>query len=687
MRVGMMILGLWGAATVAIAAAQQAAFPLGYYSFPEIAQRMSVEGRRIECARDLQQRLALIHLQPRPWQQTRELLEAGLDVRFRKISDAENRWILERDPEIARLERQRRERLANLIDAEEPPELQMFRIIIDKTIPPEKALEQLKQLMFAESPETELDPQMLDSTMGIIRMAREMPFEAALQNWRAYTRLNQQFHYEQQENRWQLTLKERSLASLGFSRAELEWAERMAKGDDPTARMLMEGQATSSDDPVAAQASMLRFLGMMADSYRSTWALNALKQQMQPPLRALEVIERGVAARVYEMSLPPELAAWILNDAEGARVPIGATQPVPMRLAAIADQAFVGYGLSTRITPLNLEERQESPLSRFPAFFRSFDFSPRAAARSFRRFDPALADAYQAARECHLKLLEDPAVKAPLPAPNATQGNPHPWYRWAQANRAEIIAEMYIPLPLDQARGNTLAELLESGREPYLLERRDSVWIIRHWAAFWRRTEDLPHAALYALVRSDYDYNAWRAFYRSVTPEQARWLVVAGYREVPDFIFPKKPNTQLPHRSLAEAWLMMTVLESLPPDLRERLWNDAEDAPTSVPLASLSPAARAQLAQTLHLWRDALAESGDTRWLIEESAAIVERLHLRRAVNRWWELYLPSARRYQDMLIDEPLVSARLPGKPLEPEELQDEEGAPILIPPDGIQE
>lgn len=686
MRLGMMILGLLGAATFAISAAQQAAFPLGYYSFPEIAQRMSVEGRRIECARDLQQRIALIHLQPRAWQQARALLEAGLEVRFRKISDAENRWILERDPEVVRLERQRRERLATLIDTEEPPELQMFRIIMDKTIPLEKALEQLKQLMFAESPETELDSQMLDSAMGIIRAAREMPFEAALQNWRAYARLNQQLSYQQQEGQWQLTLKERSLASLGFSQAELEWAERMAKGDDPTARMLMEGQATSSEDPVLAQAKMLRFLGMMADSYRATWALNALKQQMQPPLRALEVIERGVVARVYELSLPPELAAWLLNDAEGARVPIGATQPVPMRLTAIADQAFVGYGLSTRITPLNPEERQESPFSQLPSFFRNFDFSPRTAARSFRRFDPELADAYQAARERHLKLLEDPAVKAPLPAPNATQGNPHPWRRWAQANRAEIIAEMYAPLPMERARGNTLAELLESGSEPYLLEQRDSVWIIRHWAAFWRRTEDLPHAALYTLVRSDYDYNAWRAFYRSVTPEQARWLAVANYHEVPQFIFPEKPTAWLTYRELAHAWLMMAILESLPSEQRERLWNYTEETPTSIPLAALPPAARAQVTQTLNLWRDVLADMGDTRLLVEESASIVERLHLKRSVYRW-DLYLPSARRYQDTLIDEPLVSAMLPGKPLKPEELQREDIAPMLIPPDGVQE
>jgi hypothetical protein len=94
MRLWGTVLGCWCAASLAIATAQQVEFPLEFYSFAEIAQRMSVEGRRIECARDLRQRLALIHLKPRPWQQTRELLEKALDVRFRKISDAENRWIL-----------------------------------------------------------------------------------------------------------------------------------------------------------------------------------------------------------------------------------------------------------------------------------------------------------------------------------------------------------------------------------------------------------------------------------------------------------------------------------------------------------------------------------------------------------------------------------------------------------------
>lgn len=52
-------------------------------SYPEIAKRMSVGGKRVECARNLQNRLAVVHLKPRPWSEVRQLLEEGLGVRFR----------------------------------------------------------------------------------------------------------------------------------------------------------------------------------------------------------------------------------------------------------------------------------------------------------------------------------------------------------------------------------------------------------------------------------------------------------------------------------------------------------------------------------------------------------------------------------------------------------------------------
>ena len=92
-------------------------FPLRWYSYPEIAQQLSVGERTVQCAPDLRQCVALVHLKPRPWQAAVRLLSEGLEVRLRKVSDAENRWVLERAPQVAARERRWRQRLkAYLVD-------------------------------------------------------------------------------------------------------------------------------------------------------------------------------------------------------------------------------------------------------------------------------------------------------------------------------------------------------------------------------------------------------------------------------------------------------------------------------------------------------------------------------------------------------------------------------------------
>jgi hypothetical protein len=74
------------------------------------------------------------------------------------------------------------------------------------------------------------------------------------------------------------------------------------------------------------------------------------------------------------------------------------------------------------------------------------------------------------------------------------------------------------------SRGKTLADWLEKSGDPYLLERHDTVWVVRHWAAFVQRVPDLPLTALRNLLRTKGEYADWRAFYQAITPEQARWL-------------------------------------------------------------------------------------------------------------------------------------------------------------------
>jgi hypothetical protein len=635
MRLWGTVLGCWCAASLSLATAQQVEFPLEFYSFAEIAQRMSIEGRRIECARDLSQRLALIHLKPRTWQETRELLEKALDVRFRKISDAENRWVLERDPEVVRLERQRRERLASHLDKEGFAELRLMQIFLDKNISPEKVLEMAQEL----DPGFTFPEEQRKEAFQLIELMRELPLETALRNWRAHKRLNQRFMNAMRSDDAEQLLTEQSLAELGFSAAELQWAEQVAQGKDKKGQLLL-GSGSESESPAQRKAQALFALGMFAEGYLSTYFVSTLLPRLQPPLRALEAIEQGVIARVYNPTLPPELAAWFLNDFNGDQIPLSATDPVPMRLLATAHWGQLGYDYHLNIQPLDLKRKAENTLSYLPQLSKSLALSPESAQKSFQRFDPDLAQAYQAAYERHKQLLDDPSVRAPLDA--SARSLARALHNWAQAQQAELIAEVY-PEKRFIAQGKTLAERLKAVYEPYLLERHDTVWVVRHWATFVQRVPDLPLTALRNLLRTKGEYADWRAFYQAITPEQARWLATVGYIYPPEVTRLRNQEVYPTLDSMGYAWLLMMILEQLPPALRSQLWEHADDKkPFTVALATLPPNARVQLTQILSQWRAALGVDQSRRLFTEDPAALVEQLVLYRT-GTWWMLSLPES--------------------------------------------
>jgi hypothetical protein len=635
MRLWGIVLGCWCAASLSLATAQQVEFPLEFYSFVEIAQRMSIEGRRIECARDLRQRLALIHLKPRSWQETRELLEKALDVRFRKISDAENRWILERDPEVVRMERQRRERLANYLDKEGFAEPRLIQIFLDKSISPEKALEMAQEL----DPELTVPEEHRKEMLQIVELMRELPLEDALRNWRAHKRLQQRFLNAMRSDDAALALTEQSLAEFGFSAAELQWAEQAAQSKDEKWQLLLGSSGSESESPAQRKAQALFSLGMFAERYLSIYSVNTLLSRLQPPLRVLEAIEQGVVARVYDLTLPSELAAWLLNDVNGDQIPIRATDPVPMRLLATAHWGQLGYDYHLNIQPLDLERTEENTLSYLPQLRKSLALSPESAQKAFQQFDPELAQAYQAAYERHKQLLDDPSVRAPLDSSARTLTRA--LYEWAQKHKAELIAEVY-PEPFG-GQGKTLTEWLGRNGVPCLLERHDTVWVLRQWAAFVQRVPDLPLTALCDLVCSKGDYADWRAFYRAVNPEQARWLVTVGYAHPPEVTRLSNQEVYPTIDEFGKAWLFTIVLEQLPPALRSQLWDYTnEQKPLTVALATLPPNARVQLTQILSQWRAALGVDQSRRLFTEDPAALVEQLVLYRT-GTWWMLSLPES--------------------------------------------
>ena len=645
-------MGCWCAASLSLTTAQQVEFPLEFYSFAEIAQRMSIEGRRIECARDLRQRLALIHLKPRSWQQTRELLEKALDVRFRKISDAENRWILERDPEVVRVERQRRERLASYLDKEGAQGLRMFRLLLDKSIPPEKVFETAQEFQPDRAPSEAERQQMVT----VIEMLREMPVETALRNWRAHKQLAKALAplLDNQSEAVRL-LTEKPLASYGFAQEELQWAERIAQGEDEKWAQMHGDLLQRYEHPLLKQARALIALGDFTNSYASSWAADALLRQLQPPLRALDAIEQGVVARVYELSLPPELAAWLLNDVDGTKIPLNATEPVPLRLLVEAKWGRWG-GYDVAIEPL--EPPSKMRIYSLPRINARLFFLPEFAYRAFQRFDPDLAQAYQAAYERHKQLLDDPSVRAPLDA--SARSLARTLHEWAQKHQAELITEV-LPEASYGSQGKTLADWLEKSVDPYLLERHDTVWVVRHWAAFVQRVPDLPLTALRNLLRTKGEYADWRAFYQAITPEQARWLLVSGFCHPPEVTRLSNQEVYPTIDEFGKAWLFTIVLEQLPPALRNQLWEYTdEQKPLTVALATLPPNARVQLTQILSQWRAALGTSQSRRFFSEDPAALVERLALYR-IGTWWMFYLPEPSDQTPFSVNKSLVLSLAP--------------------------
>jgi hypothetical protein len=85
----------------------------------------------------------------------------------------------------------------------------------------------------------------------------------------------------------------------------------------------------------------------------------------------------------------------------------------------------------------------------------------------------------------------------------------------------------------------------------------------------------------------------------------------------------------------------MEILEHLPPAQRDSLWRYQGVEPVAVPLATLPPNARVQLARILDRWRAVLLTDKYKHLFAEDSASLVERLVLSRRIGSW-TIHLPD---------------------------------------------
>jgi hypothetical protein len=88
---------------------------LGTYTFPELAQKLSTDGRTVTCAPSLRNRAALVRLNNRTWDDAVKILSAGLDVRFEHKEAAKESWEMSRDQDVAARERRWRRTLMNAL--------------------------------------------------------------------------------------------------------------------------------------------------------------------------------------------------------------------------------------------------------------------------------------------------------------------------------------------------------------------------------------------------------------------------------------------------------------------------------------------------------------------------------------------------------------------------------------------
>jgi hypothetical protein len=90
-------------------------FEPNFYSFDEIAQRLSTETFQVRCSSALRQRVAYLSLKPRPWVEIKRLLENGLHLTIRPDPKHPNIGSLECDKEVRKQEQYWQERFGKTL--------------------------------------------------------------------------------------------------------------------------------------------------------------------------------------------------------------------------------------------------------------------------------------------------------------------------------------------------------------------------------------------------------------------------------------------------------------------------------------------------------------------------------------------------------------------------------------------
>jgi hypothetical protein len=607
-------------ATLALASGQTVEFPIGYYSYDEIAQIMSTAHRRVECSPELKDSVALLRLKPREWRQMRRILENTLEVQFRRAGGGDDRWVLERPPELLKQERRLREALARHIEQRIQEDRRLARRIRYPDAPTEAILEALEARRppppFADYPQVRQTARL--TTIEMITLFREAPFEELLATWREIRHFQKAYEQElpvvpaqvqpasndpnpperqpHQATHYQQKAVERFLERYSLRDFRLhpaimqvarrhaqmersEWEARYGKPwlEDYSHRLVLVAYTLSS---LAYSA----ILGYMHE---------AIAEQLQPPPNILQVLEQGTVVRVYELDIDSELLALWLQDLHGAVVPL--YEPTRIRIRVLMSAYWDGTSYSYNILLLQHDFTEVAWKQVGGGVFGAL--SQETLIRLLQTVAPARHRQLQDALQRHEAFLNEPVwSQSPVLTGNRGSTLYERLYHWAKHHDQELAVEV---LSQKSVRDpwvmpwafflNTQAPLREafltSARYAQtLVNRYEGVWTLRNFAAFVYRGQTPPAAALRLHLNLKGTSDAWRRLYRQLAPRE-------------------------------DTWLMLHILAQLPPAQQEQLLQtnrSSWETPVSVPLRSLPAHARKQLGELLTRWGMVkLAYTGD----------------------------------------------------------------------------
>ena len=495
---------------------QRLRFTPGLYSFESIARRLSVGGRYVVCAANLQQRMAFLSLSEHDWETVRCLLEGALDLEIVCTDPEKNQWLLRRKPSSIASERKLCERLAQVITRRldnQLPNRYPNWLAIFQSLPaplPESELSHLQDWLeeFEEFSISELPENDEDSLRNQLKHKLEkfgkLPPTPTLIQWAQH-----QSALSPQE----------FLQRFGTYFGEL---------------MLSLPEASRVPYVLLALAEGLRAHEQAMLSLK----VNSLLQGWTP---VKDAIMQGV---IFRTTVLPNEAYAILNIPQAAEPPIGC---LVYKFSSDSDNLrFVRLGCV--VTPSDIKPLPDDNGEVV------FETTTEGLAALFKEMEISVYQQYMQATERHKALFSQ--------IPSEWQRRlqridlSYSFYGWlkdftSQRNQ-EAIAELYPE-----------RSLFAESEGAWRLELIHGVWVWRNWLAFVDRIPDYPLATLQKLALSARTLNNWQRFVRQVSLTQARWLTLTPLTLKTEAIFgTSEPLGSLP--SVGHQWLLFQVLDAVP---------------------------------------------------------------------------------------------------------------------------